>query len=181
MQFIIPQQRNQPKCRNLRSTGTPQLLCPSLHHLTLPEGLGSWARAPDGEPLPSLKWAHAGLWGNSQGVAQGTEHHPPIPQQTGSHDLVHCPQVADNLNMQRQAVPLLISEAPLVGTGLEEAAARNSSLLVKAEHNGEVTYVDAERIVITYKEAGKNFEETHVRRKFVGLNERTCQNQKPLV
>lgn len=97
MQFIIPQQRNQPKCRNLRSTGTPQLLCPSLHHLTLPEGLGSWARAPDGEPLPSLKWAHAGLWGNSQGVAQGTEHHPPIPQQTGSHDLVHCPQVADNL------------------------------------------------------------------------------------
>ena len=84
-------------------------------------------------------------------------------------------------NMQRQAVPLLISEAPLVGTGLEEAAARNSSLLVKAEHNGEVTYVDAERIVITYKEAGKSFEETHVMRKFVGLNERTCQNQKPLV
>ena len=84
-------------------------------------------------------------------------------------------------NMQRQAVPLLISEAPLVGTGLEEAAAHNSSLLVKAEHNGEVTYVDAEKIVISYKESGKSYEETHIMRKFVGLNERTCQNQKPLV
>lgn len=77
--------------------GTPQLLCPSLHHLMLPEGLGSWARFPDGEPLPSLKWARAGLWGNSQGVAQGTEHHPPIPQQTGRHGFVHFPRVADNL------------------------------------------------------------------------------------
>ncbi|MBR2692928.1 MAG: DNA-directed RNA polymerase subunit beta [Thermoguttaceae bacterium] len=85
-------------------------------------------------------------------------------------------------NMQRQAVPLLISEAPLVGTGLEEAAAHNSSLLVKAENSGEVTYVDAAKIVISYKDkSGTPQEETHLMRKFVGLNERTCQNQKPLV
>ena len=85
-------------------------------------------------------------------------------------------------NMQRQAVPLLISEAPLVGTGLEKDAAHNSSLLIKAENSGEVTYVDAAKIVITYKDkAGTPQEEIHQMRKFVGLNERTCQNQKPLV
>ena len=95
MQFIIPQQKNQPKCRNLRSTGTPQLLCPSLHHLTLPEGLGSWARAPDGEPLPSLKWAHAGLWGhpvesreaptNSTVSLSSQRHNEKLPEVTGTH------------------------------------------------------------------------------------------------
>ncbi len=85
-------------------------------------------------------------------------------------------------NMQRQAVPLLLSEAPLVGTGLEEDAAHNSSLLVKAENSGEVTYVDAAKIVISYKDkSGNPLEEVHEMRKFVGLNERTCQNQKPLV
>jgi DNA-directed RNA polymerase subunit beta len=85
-------------------------------------------------------------------------------------------------NMQRQAVPLLLSEVPLVGTGLEEATAQNSSLLVKAEHSGKVTYVDAEKIVITYKDKlGNEYPEEHIMRKFVGLNERTCQNQKPLV
>ena len=77
-------------------------------------------------------------------------------------------------NMQRQAVPLLISEAPLVGTGLEQAAAENSSLLVKARRGGTVTYVDAKKIVI-------NNDDVYTLRKFVGLNERTCQNQKPIV
>ncbi|MDO5581225.1 MAG: DNA-directed RNA polymerase subunit beta [Planctomycetia bacterium] len=77
-------------------------------------------------------------------------------------------------NMQRQAVPLLISEAPIVATGLEVAAAENSSLLVKAAHAGKITYVDAKKIVI-------NDEDVYILRKFVGLNERTCQNQRPCV
>src|SRR6266545_2451092 len=49
-------------------------------------------------------------------------------------------------NMQRQAVPLLISEPPLVSTGLEREVARNSGLVVRAEKEGTITYVDAERI-----------------------------------
>ncbi len=76
-------------------------------------------------------------------------------------------------NMQRQAVPLLIAEPPVVGTGLERDVARHSGMLVRAGHKGSVTYVDADRIEIG--------PEVHHLRKFVGLNERTCQNQKPLV
>jgi DNA-directed RNA polymerase subunit beta len=76
-------------------------------------------------------------------------------------------------NMQRQAVPLLIAEPPIVGTGLERDVARHSGMLVRAGHKGTVTYVDADRIEIG--------PEKHQMRKFVGLNERTCQNQKPLV
>ncbi|NOY41551.1 MAG: DNA-directed RNA polymerase subunit beta [Planctomycetes bacterium] len=76
-------------------------------------------------------------------------------------------------NMQRQAVPLLVAEPPIVGTGLETDVARHSGMLVRAGHKGTVTYVDADRIEIG--------PEVHLMRKFVGLNERTCQNQKPLV
>ena len=76
-------------------------------------------------------------------------------------------------NMQRQAVPLLITEPPIVGTGLERDVALHSGMIVRAGHKGTVTYVDAERIEIG--------PEVHKLRKFVGLNERTCQNQKPIV
>src|SRR5438876_2437101 len=76
-------------------------------------------------------------------------------------------------NMQRQAVPLLITEPPIVATGLEKDVAYNSGMLVKADRAGTVTYVDAERIKIDDRE--------YPLRKFVGLNERTCQNQKPIV
>ena len=76
-------------------------------------------------------------------------------------------------NMQRQAVPLLVAEPPVVGTGLEKDVARHSGMLVRAGHKGTVTYVDANRIEIG--------PEVHHLRKFVGLNERTCQNQKPIV
>ena len=81
-------------------------------------------------------------------------------------------------NMQRQAVPLLVSEAPLVGTGLESAAAFNSSLLVRARRAGVVTYADSLKIVI---EGDNNAKDTYHLRKFKALNERTCQNQKPIV
>jgi DNA-directed RNA polymerase subunit beta len=76
-------------------------------------------------------------------------------------------------NMQRQAVPLLITEPPIVGTGMEREVAQNSSMLVRAERAGKVTYCDAERI-----EVGSD---VYPMKKFVGLNERTCCNQKPIV
>ena len=77
-------------------------------------------------------------------------------------------------NMQRQAVPLLRAEPPLVSTGLEADVARNSGMMIRSDCAGEVTYVDSERIVV-------NNETTYALRKFVGLNERTCLNQKPMV
>ncbi len=76
-------------------------------------------------------------------------------------------------NMQRQAVPLLVAEPPLVATGLEKIAARNSSMIVRAKNAGTVTYVDGRQIRIG--------NDVYKLRKFVGLNERTCQNQKPIV
>src|SRR3954462_5600787 len=76
-------------------------------------------------------------------------------------------------NMQRQAVPLLVTEPPIVGTGLERDVALHSGMIIRAGHKGTVTYVDADRIEIG--------PEVHRTRKFVGLNERTCQNQKPIV
>jgi DNA-directed RNA polymerase subunit beta len=76
-------------------------------------------------------------------------------------------------NMQRQAVPLLVTEPPLVGTGLERSVAENSSMVVRARRAGKVTYVDASRI-----EIGNDIYEL---RKYVGLNERTCNNQRPIV
>ncbi len=77
-------------------------------------------------------------------------------------------------NMQRQAVPLLRLEPPLVATGMERAVAVNSGMVVRARTNGKVTYVDSRRIVI-------DDTDEYVLRKFEGLNERTCMNQKPLV
>jgi DNA-directed RNA polymerase subunit beta len=76
-------------------------------------------------------------------------------------------------NMQRQAVPLLINEPPLVATGMEHDAARNSSMLVRSRRKGTVSYVDGGRVQV----GGESYK----LRKFVGLNERTCQNQKPIV
>jgi DNA-directed RNA polymerase subunit beta len=76
-------------------------------------------------------------------------------------------------NMQRQAVPLLITEPPIVATGLEKDVAVNSGMVVRAEKGGAVTFVDAERIKIDERE--------YRLRKFTGLNERTCLNQKPIV
>ncbi len=77
-------------------------------------------------------------------------------------------------NMQRQAVPLLRTDPPVVATGMEKSVAQNSGMLVRAERAGTVTFVDATRILVD------NADE-YLLRKFVGLNERTCQNQKPIV
>ncbi|MHC4193208.1 MAG: DNA-directed RNA polymerase subunit beta, partial [Planctomycetota bacterium] len=77
-------------------------------------------------------------------------------------------------NMQRQAVPLLKTDPPLVGTGMEEVVGANSSMVIRAERSGTVTAVDSRHIVINHTDEYKL-------EKFVGLNERTCLNQKPTV
>ena len=77
-------------------------------------------------------------------------------------------------NMQRQAVPLIKTEPPCVATGLEKQVPKYSGMVIRARNAGTVTYLDASRIVID------NADEYELR-KFVGLNERTCLNQKPLV
>ena len=76
-------------------------------------------------------------------------------------------------NMQRQAVPLLVAEQPIVGTGMERVVAENSGMVVRAQRAGKVTYVDSLRVDIDGKK--------YPLRKFTGLNERTCLNQKPVV
>jgi len=76
-------------------------------------------------------------------------------------------------NMQRQAVPLLVTEPPIVGTGVEKVVAGNSSMVIRARKAGTISYVDAERI-----EMGSD---VYRLKKYVGLNERTCMNQKPIV
>jgi DNA-directed RNA polymerase subunit beta len=76
-------------------------------------------------------------------------------------------------NMQRQAVPLLVAEPPIVATGLEKEVAANSSMVVRARRAGKVTFVDTTRI-----EIGNDI--YHLK-KYQGLNERTCLNQRPIV
>ncbi|MGX9356470.1 DNA-directed RNA polymerase subunit beta [Roseobacteraceae bacterium S113] len=87
-------------------------------------------------------------------------------------------------NMQRQAVPTLRSEAPLVGTGIEEVVARDSGAAITAHRGGIVDQVDATRIVIRATEdleLGDAGVDIHRMRKFQRSNQNTCINQRPLV
>ena len=94
-------------------------------------------------------------------------------------------------NMQRQAVPLLTPEAPLVGTGMEAKAARDSRALILAEGDGVVEYVDSNKIVVKYDvnpnsiDALTSFDDvrriTYNLTKFSGTNQETCINQKSVV
>lgn len=81
-------------------------------------------------------------------------------------------------NMQRQAVPLLRTEAPIVGTGIEHKIAYDSGVMVIARADGVVDYVDAERIIV--KEDGGN-RQMYLLKKFVGSNQGTCINQRAIV
>ena len=87
-------------------------------------------------------------------------------------------------NMQRQAVPLVRSEAPLVGTGMEEIVARDSGASIVAQKSGIVEQVDGARIVVR-GEAGSGSESTGVKiynlLKFQRSNQNTCVTQRPLV
>ncbi len=81
-------------------------------------------------------------------------------------------------NMQRQAVPLLVTERPFVGTGMEYKAAVDSGVCIVSDHNGKVTYVDADHIN-TIDENG--FEHKYELIKFKRSNQGTCVNQRPIV
>jgi DNA-directed RNA polymerase subunit beta len=94
-------------------------------------------------------------------------------------------------NMQRQAVPLLKPEAPIVGTGMEKKIAYDSRALLIAEDDGVVASVDSNRIIVKYDinpnsfEALTSFNETrevvYELTKFQGTNQETCVNQRPIV
>ncbi|HKZ71489.1 MAG TPA: DNA-directed RNA polymerase subunit beta, partial [Nitrospirota bacterium] len=97
-------------------------------------------------------------------------------------------------NMQRQAVPLIRTEAPLVGTGMEKIVARDSGRVVLTRRAGVVEYVDADRIVVRADEAKKTGKSKKERTpldemsldiynlvKFKRSNQNTCINQKPVV
>ena len=91
-------------------------------------------------------------------------------------------------NMMRQAVPLLRPEAPIVGTGLEKRVVTDSRVLINAEREGTVTYVDADKIVIKYDrtedEILVSFDSeltTYNLIKFRRTNQGTCINLKPIV
>ena len=82
-------------------------------------------------------------------------------------------------NMQRQAVPLLKTDAPIVGTGLEKRTARDSGSVVVAEEDGIVEYVDGFKIVIASK-TNRMQKKTYLLKKFLRSNSGTCINQTPL-
>ncbi len=87
-------------------------------------------------------------------------------------------------NMQRQAVPLLQAEAPLIGTGIEEVVARDSGAAIMAKRAGIIDQVDATRIVIRATEdleLGDAGVDIYRMRKFQRSNQNTCINQRPLI
>ena len=87
-------------------------------------------------------------------------------------------------NMQRQAVPLITSDAPLVGTGIESVVARDSGAAIVAQNDGVIVENDAERIVVQTLERKKNGSpevDIYSLMKYQKSNHNTCINQKPLV
>ncbi|MCB9550703.1 MAG: DNA-directed RNA polymerase subunit beta [Myxococcales bacterium] len=85
-------------------------------------------------------------------------------------------------NMQRQAVPLLVTEAPLVGTGIEQVVARDSGVTSVARHDGVVESVDATRIVVKVDSDDISTKpDIYNLLKFRRSNQNTCINQKPIV
>lgn len=89
-------------------------------------------------------------------------------------------------NMQRQAVPLLRPEAPLVGTGIEHIVAKGSGDVVVCQKSGVVEFVDAERIIVRVDEESNSREydlgtDLYLLTKFLRTNQNTCLNQRPIV
>ena len=82
-------------------------------------------------------------------------------------------------NMQRQAVPLLVTEAPIVGTGMEHKSAKDSGVVALAKHAGTIDFVDADKIVIL-RDDGEGKDEYKLL-KFKRSNQGTCINQRPIV
>ncbi len=89
-------------------------------------------------------------------------------------------------NMQRQAVPLIITEAPLIGTGMEKVVGRDSRVTIAANHSGVVKSVNANRLIVKYEEKKGNEEpvtriDVYNLLKFRRSNQDTCINQKVIV
>ncbi len=92
-------------------------------------------------------------------------------------------------NMQKQAIPCLRPEAPLVATGIEEVAARYTGRLVYAEEAGEVTYLDSKKIIVTGEKSGRTTDKTHIVQsgreynliQFSRTNSFTSFHQRPVV
>ncbi|MTB52800.1 DNA-directed RNA polymerase subunit beta [Lewinella sp. W8] len=91
-------------------------------------------------------------------------------------------------NMQRQAVPLLRPSSPIVGTGLEGKVARDSRMLINAEGDGVIEYVDAKEVIVRYERTDEDrlvsFDDdrkTYRLTKFLRTNQGTCVNLKPIV
>ena len=82
-------------------------------------------------------------------------------------------------NMQRQAVPLMVTEAPIVGTGMEHKAAKDSGVVIIAKHAGTIDFVDADKIVVL-RDDGEGKDEYKLL-KFKRSNQGTCINQRPIV
>ena len=82
-------------------------------------------------------------------------------------------------NMQRQAVPLIKTEAPMIGTGIEHKAALDSGVVITAKASGIVTKVDSDHIVVREDESGQ--EKSYKVFKFRRANQGTCFNQRPIV
>jgi DNA-directed RNA polymerase subunit beta len=80
-------------------------------------------------------------------------------------------------NQQRQAVPLIVPQAPVVGTGMEGVAARNTGQLIVAEADGEIMRASADEIIVKYKEGTVTYHPQH----YVRSNEGTCINHKVVV
>ncbi len=81
-------------------------------------------------------------------------------------------------NMQRQAVPLIRTESPIVGTGMEYKAAKDSGVVVLAKRDGVIEKVSAKEIVVKGEDGVRD---THKLQKFVRSNQGTCINQRPIV
>src|SRR3989339_1387748 len=84
-------------------------------------------------------------------------------------------------NMQRQAVPLIRPEPPLVGTGAERNVARDSGQVILAKGHGVVKEADAQHIKVQYDISGKKSEENYELQTFVRTNQYSCFHQKPIV
>jgi len=84
-------------------------------------------------------------------------------------------------NMQKQAVPLIKPQIPIVSTGLEEYVARDSGYLIYAEEDGEVLEADGEHITVLYKKKNKKEKKTYILKKYQKTNDFTVINQKPVV
>ena len=89
-----------------------------------------------------------------------------------------CNRALMGSNMQRQAVPLMVTQQPIVATGMEYKAATDSGVCILAAHDGTVEYVDAEKIVVRCEDGSAD---TYELIKFMRSNQGNCNNQRPIV